>query len=85
MNKKDWIEGLLFAGFRLLAVTLIIIGLIGAVLQLLNSWYAFDPSYWGEFLASTVLRPLILIMVGLLLMAISGKMAKSMAGHHSRS
>ena len=36
MNKKDWIEGFLFAGLRILAVAMIVVGLLGLVFQLLN-------------------------------------------------
>ncbi len=85
MNKKDWIEGLLFAGFRLMAVALIIIGLLSLLFQLINSWSAFDPSYLWPFLASTILRPSIVILTGLLLMAISNRLAHSMAKRHKHS
>ena len=85
MNKKDWIEGLLFAGFRFLAVVLIVFGFLGLVFQLLESWQSFDPSYLSHFLASTVLRPVIVILTGLVLMTISSRLAHSMANRHNRS
>jgi len=80
MNKKDWIEGFLFAGMRILAVAMIVVGLLGLVFQLLDSWSAFDPSYLADFLASTVLKPMIVIAAGLVLLAVSGRLAKSLAG-----
>ena len=75
----------MFAGLRILAVTMVVFGLLGLVFQLLNSWSAFDPSYLAEFLASTVLKPLIVIITGLVLLVISGRLAKSLAGHPGHS
>lgn len=85
MNKNDWIEGLLFAGCRLIGIALIVAGLLGLVFQLMDSWSAFDPSYLWEFLASTILRPLIVIITGLMLLALSGRVARLLSPHHSRS
>ncbi len=78
-TKKDWVEGILFAGFRLMAVGLLLTGLLGMAFQFLESWYRFDPNYLGTFLAETILRPLMVFITGALLYAGSGWMARRMA------
>ena len=83
-TKKDWVEGILFAGFRLMAVGLLVVGLLGMIFQLLESWYRFDPNYLGTFVSETILRPLIVFMSGILLYAGSGMMARRMAGRYHR-
>ena len=83
-TKKDWIEGILFAGFRLMAVGLLLVGLLGMVFQLLESWYQFDPNYLGTFVSETILRPLIVFLAGLFLYAGSGLMARRMASRYHR-
>jgi hypothetical protein len=84
MNKSDWVEGLLFAGFRLIAVICLLIGGIGMLFQLIEAWYRVDPNYLGSFLADTVLRPFIICLAGLLLYALSGRLARRMAVRHNR-
>ena len=79
MNRKDWTEALLFSGFRMMAVFLVIIGTLGLLFQLLESWSAFDPSYFRQFISSTVLRPLIVILTGLLLLIFSGRLSRLLA------
>jgi hypothetical protein len=85
MNKKEWVEGLLFAGFRVLSTTSILAGMVGMAFQLAASWDAFDPSYFGNFLMDTLARPLILVSAGILLHLLAGKLARSMARGFSRS
>lgn len=85
MNKKDWVEGMLFAGFRIVSTTCILAGLIAAAFQLTASWDAFDPSYLGIFLLDTMARPLILLIAGVFLHLMTGKLARSMASRFSRS
>ena len=85
MNKKDWTESLLFAGFRLMAATCMLLGGLGIIFQLMEAWDRFDPNYLGAFLAGTLLRPLVLIVAGVLLHMTSGKLAHRMAAGFSRS
>ena len=85
MNKKDLVEGLLFAGLRTLSTGCILAGLLGIALQLLDSWYRFDPNYLGAFLAETVIRPLVLAGGGLLLHLLAPVLARSMAARFNRS
>ena len=85
MNKKDWVESLLFAGFRLMSVTCLLIGRLGMVFQLLETWSRFDPNYLGAFLAGTILRPAIVLLVGVLLHLFSAKLAHRMASAFNRS
>jgi hypothetical protein len=85
MNKKDWVEGLLFAGFRLMSSTCILLGGLGIIFQLLDAWHRFDPSYLGAFLAGTVMRPVILLLAGVILHLSAGKLAHRMASGFSRS
>ena len=85
MNKNDWIEALLFAGCRLIGIVMIVAGLLGLVFQLMDSWSAFDPSYLWEFLASTILRPTLVIIAGLMLLALAGRVARYLSRHNSRS
>ena len=79
MNKQEMTEGLLFAGFRLMAVALVLIGVLTLFFQLAESWYQFDPSYLRIFLWGTLLRPLALIVVGGGLHLISAPLARRMA------
>ena len=83
-SKKDWVEEILFAGFRLMAVGLMLVGLLGVIFQLLESWFQFDPNYLGTFVSETILRPLIVFLTGLILYAGSGLMARRMAGRYHR-
>jgi hypothetical protein len=85
MNKKEWVEGLLFAGFRLVSTTSVLAGMVGMAFQFAASWDAFDPSYLGIFLLDTMARPLILVGAGILLHLLAGKLARSMASRFSRS
>lgn len=79
MNKQELIESLLYAGFRLMAVALLIIGGLGLLFQLADAWYRFDPSYLGAFLLETVFRSGMLILAGVLLYALSLPLARRMA------
>lgn len=79
MNKKDWTEALLFAGLRIMAIMLIIAGSLGLLFQLVESWSAFDPSYLRQFFTSTVLRPLIVVITGVCLLGISGRLSRMLA------
>ena len=63
----------------------VLIGLLGMLFQLLEAWYRVDPNYLGTFLADTVLRPFIVFLTGLILYALSGKLAHRMAARHTRS
>lgn len=85
MNKKDLVEGLLFAGFRIAAAGCILFGLLSLVFQLLDSWYRFDPNYLGTFLAETVLRPIVMVGAGILLHLLSGSLARRMSSRFNAS
>ena len=85
MNKKEWVEGMLFAGFRLVSTTCFLAGLIGMAFQLTSSWDAFDPSYLGIFLLDTMARPLILIGAGIFLHLFAGKLSRSMTSRFGHS
>ena len=85
MNKKDWTESLLFAGFRVMSTGCILLGGLGIVFQLLEAWDRFDPNYLGAFLAGTLLRPLVLLAAGIVLHMLSGRLAHRMAAGFSRS
>lgn len=85
MNKKDWVEGMLFAGFRLMAAGCILLGGLSIVFQLISAWDRFDPNYLGAFIAGTLLRPLVLVAAGILLHLLSGKLAHRMATRFNRS
>ncbi len=82
MNRKDWTEALIFAGLRIMAVMLIIGGLLGVVFQLMESWSSFDPSYFWQFVSSTMLRPLILVFTGLGLSVMSGWLSRHLSAGH---
>jgi len=83
-TRKDWVEGILFAGFRLMAVALLLTGLLGMAFQLLDSWYRFDPNYLGAYFAEILLRPFILCMTGGILYLLSRWMAHRMAARYHR-
>jgi hypothetical protein len=85
MNKKDWAESILFAGFRLLAVACLLAGLLGIVMTLIDTWYRFDPNYLWTFIAATLLKPLLVALAGGLLYLFSGRMAHRMAVRFERS
>ena len=85
MNKKDWVEGLLFAGFRIISTGVILVGLLGLVFQIIDTWYRFDPNYLGSYLADTLLRPFIMILAGVFLHAIASRMSHRMAARFSHS
>jgi hypothetical protein len=85
MNKKDWVEARLFAGFRIIAMAGIFLGCVGLAFNLADSWSAFDPSYLNAFLASTVVKPVILIAASFLLNTVSSPMARRMARRFTRS
>ena len=84
MNKKDWVEGLLFSGFRLMAAGCVLLGGLGLVFQLIGAWDRFDPNYLGAFIAGTLLRPLVLVATGIALHLLSGKLAHRMAARFNR-
>ena len=84
MNKKDWVEGMLFAGFRILAVACLLIGLLGMVFRMLDAWYRLDPNYLGTFLADTLLRPFLVFLTGLILYGFSGRLSRRMASGYNR-
>jgi hypothetical protein len=79
MNKHELIEGLLFSGLRLMAVVLFLIGGLQLVFQLAEVWYRFDPNYLGEFLFSTVFRPVVLMITAAALCLSARWMARCMA------
>ena len=85
MNKKDWVEGLLFAGFRIMSAGCMLLGSLGTIFQLLETWSRFDPNYLGAFIASTLLRPVIVLLAGILLHLLSAKLARRMASGISHS
>ena len=85
MNTKDWVEGLLFAGFRLMAAGCVLLGGLSVLFQLLDAWHRFDPNYLGAFIAGTLLRPIVLIVTGIILHLLSGKLAHRMAARFNRS
>ena len=85
MNKKDWSESILFAGFRLLAVACMLVGLLGIVLQFIDAWYRFDPNYLWAFIVATLLKPAVILAAGILLYLASGRMAHRMAVRFERS
>ncbi|MEX0320773.1 MAG: hypothetical protein AB3N63_01300 [Puniceicoccaceae bacterium] len=84
MDKKDMVESLLFAGFRVMALLLMLTGLLGLVFQLLEAWDQFDPNYLGSFVTAILLRPIILILTGLVLHFSSGLMARLMAARFNQ-
>ena len=79
MNKQEMTEGLLFAGFRLMALALVLTGILTLFFQLAESWYQFDPNYLRIFLWGTLLRPVSLIAVGGGLHLLSARLARRMA------
>ena len=85
MNKQDWVECLLFSGLKILATTCVLIGLLGLFFELVETWDRFDPNYLGAFLAATVLRPLLVLLAGVFLSLISGKLARRAAARFARS
>ena len=85
MNKWDWIESFLFAGFRIVAFVFILVGLLGLIFQLMDGWHQFDPNYLGAFILHTLARPLIVMFTGVLLHYASGFLSRKMSAHHHRS
>lgn len=79
MDRKVLTESLLFAGFRLMAVAFILIGGLDLVLQILDSWYRFDPNYLAAFLLQTVLQPFLLLLAGGLLLRFSASLARRLS------
>jgi hypothetical protein len=79
MDKRDYLECLLFAGLRLIAIGLMLIGGFGLVFQIVESWYRFDPNYLGAFLLGSVFRPALIAVAGLILFKASASMARGMA------
>ena len=79
MTKQELAEVILFSGFRLLAATVMLLGVISLVFQLTESWFQFDPNYFGSFFFSTLFRPLVLILAGILTHLLSGRLARTMA------
>lgn len=79
MTKRDWVEGLLFAGFRLIAALLLLAGGLALVVQLVDSWYQFDPNYFGGFFLGVLFRPLLALATGALLHLLAGRVAACMA------
>ncbi|MFO7725855.1 MAG: hypothetical protein R6V45_09935 [Oceanipulchritudo sp.] len=72
-------ESLLFAGFRLMAVALILMGGLDLFLQVLDSWYRFDPNYLVSFLLQTVLKPFLLLLSGGFLLRFSTGLARRLS------
>ena len=79
MSKRDLVECLLLAGIRLLAVILILLGVLSLVMQLLESWYRFDPNYLGTFLMDTLFRPVLFLFSGAVLYGLSAGLARFMS------
>ena len=44
MNKKDWVEAMLFAGFRLMAAGCGLLGGLSVLFQLIGAWDRFNRS-----------------------------------------
>ncbi|NDV63308.1 hypothetical protein G0Q06_12655 [Puniceicoccales bacterium CK1056] len=84
MNKHELIESLLFAGLRLMAVVLFLTGGLQLVFQIAEAWYRFDPNYLGEFLFSTIFRPVVVILVAAALCLSAGWMSRTMAKPFSK-
>ena len=79
MDKKILTESLLFAGLRLIAVSLLLLGGLDLVLQVLDSWYRFDPNYLLQFFLQTVLQPFLLLFSGGLLLRYSAPLARRLS------
>lgn len=79
MSKADLIECLCFAGLRLLAFALALAGLLQLVFALLDAWYHFDPNYLGAFFSARLLRPLLILLWGLILYPLAPSLARFMA------
>lgn len=79
MNKQELVEALLFAGFRLMASGLILVGGLALVFELAGSWYRFDPNYLSSWFAATLLRPLLLLAAGTGLYFTAPGMARRMS------
>jgi hypothetical protein len=84
MNKNELIDGLLFAGLRLLAVVLFLIGGLQLVFALADAWYRFDPNYLGSFFFSTVFRPAVLLVAGTILYLFTGPICRCLAKSSTR-
>jgi len=67
MNKADWIEAIVVAGLRTVAVTAWFVAAYAVVIHLAESLYQFDPNYLATFLFYRLLRPVLLVVLGALL------------------
>lgn len=85
MNKHELTECLLFAGLRLIATALFLIGGIQLVFQIAEAWYRFDPNYLGEYLFSTVFRPVVILLLATALCLSSRWMSRRMAKPFSKN
>lgn len=65
---------------RVAAILLIALGLFQWTANILESYRDFDPSYWGYFFMSVCLRPMLLILLGILLAVLSTRLAKWAGG-----
>jgi hypothetical protein len=63
----------------------ILLGALNILYQLLETWDRFDPNYLGAYLAGTILRPALLVLAGIMLHLLSGKLARRMAAGFSKS
>jgi hypothetical protein len=61
---------------RVAAILFIALGLFQLLANNLESYRDFDPSYLGYYFMSVCLRPILLIIWGLLLGALSRRLAK---------
>ena len=64
---------------RLLALVLVVIGLLQAVANILETFRDFDPTHDGYYFKSQLLRPVVLIGGGLLTWALSHPLSKLMS------
>lgn len=83
MSKQELVESLLFAGFRLMAVGLAIMGILSMVTRLADSWYRFDPSYFGAWFTATLLQPALFLAVAVFLFTRGPTLSKKTASRFS--
>lgn len=79
MKKRDLLDCLLFAGLRLIAVVLLLFGMLALIVQLMESWYRFDPNYLGTFLMDALFRPVLYLLSGTILYRIAPRLAQLMS------
>lgn len=75
-NGGKSVTEMVFAILRSAAILAMAFGVYGLLVQAIESYYRFDPSYLGPFILSRFVRPLIAVSMAILLWRLARPLAR---------